>query len=235
MSLPWKLLFAFIPPRKWGGGWLSFMLTFLMIGFLSMILLSVITSMGCVFNIMPCIQTILMVSIGTSLPDYYSSKSIAQDKNIRYADAAIGAIFGSNATNIFIGLGLPWTIASVYYEYYDKGHFKLGYAQGADITFCIVMFLVASLIVFMVLLIRRIHFGGELGGNLDGKCFSGIVLILCWALFAFLAIAGCYEVIESRQVFMPATAMIATQVAGASGIINTNCPLARNVKTIDNS
>jgi solute carrier family 8 (sodium/calcium exchanger) len=31
------------------------------------------------------------------------------------ADAAIGNITGSNSTNVFLGLGLPWIIASGYY------------------------------------------------------------------------------------------------------------------------
>jgi solute carrier family 8 (sodium/calcium exchanger) len=228
LCMPWKLLFAFIPPRRWGGGWLSFIFTFIMIGLISMVLLSVITSMGCVFNIMPCIQAILMVSIGTSLPDYYASKAIAQDKSITYADAAIGSIFGANAINIFIGLGLPWTISSIYYEGYRDEYYFLGFESGADITFCLVMFFVASFLTFMVLYIRRNHFSGELGGNLDGKCFSGIVLFISWALFVVLTVMGCYEVIASRQVFMPASAVIATQTAG---VINTNCPRAINVRT----
>lgn len=202
LSFPWKLLFACIPPRRWAGGWLSFGFTFLMIGFISMILLSLVTAMGCVFNIMPCIQAILMISIGTSLPDFYASKAIALDKTVTYADAVIGGIFASNAINIFIGLGLPWTIASVYYELYREDTFFIGYAQGADMTFCIIMFFVASFVTLMILLIRRWRWGGELGGVGEQaefcKSFSGILLILCWGLFAYLTILNCYEVIDSR-------------------------------------
>lgn len=31
------------------------------------------------------------------------------------ADASIGNITGSNSVNVFLGLGLPWTIAATYY------------------------------------------------------------------------------------------------------------------------
>ena len=31
-------------------------------------------------------------------------------------DAAIGNIMGSNSANIFLGLGIPWVIASIYYK-----------------------------------------------------------------------------------------------------------------------
>jgi solute carrier family 8 (sodium/calcium exchanger) len=139
-----------------------------------------------------------MVSIGTSLPDYYASKAIATDKTITYADAAIGSIFGANAANIFIGLGLPWTIASIYYEGYKGVTFFVGYEKTADLTFCVVMFFIASFITFMVLLIRRSYYGGELGGKIRCKLCSGLCLILTWGLFAFLTIMSCYEVIAAR-------------------------------------
>merc|ERR1711871_1678132 len=36
-----------------------------------------------------------------------------QDK---YADNSIGNVTGSNAVNVFLGLGLPWLIGSLYWE-----------------------------------------------------------------------------------------------------------------------
>lgn len=35
--------------------------------------------------------------------------------NEKYADNAIGNITGSNSVNVFLGLGLPWLIASIYH------------------------------------------------------------------------------------------------------------------------
>ncbi|CAK8990517.1 unnamed protein product [Durusdinium trenchii] len=32
-----------------------------------------------------------------------------------YADASIGNVTGSNSVNVFLGLGLPWTIGSIYW------------------------------------------------------------------------------------------------------------------------
>jgi len=34
---------------------------------------------------------------------------------MKYADATLNTIYGANAANIFVGLGLPWTIATIYY------------------------------------------------------------------------------------------------------------------------
>jgi hypothetical protein len=53
------------------------------------------------------------VALGTSLPDTFASRIAAQ--NEKTADNAIGNITGSNSVNIFLGLGLPWVFATVYW------------------------------------------------------------------------------------------------------------------------
>lgn len=54
------------------------------------------------------------VALGTSLPDTFASRIAA--KSERTADNAIGNVTGSNSVNVFLGLGLPWVIASIYWE-----------------------------------------------------------------------------------------------------------------------
>lgn len=45
--------------------------------------------------------------------DTFASKVAAiQDK---YADASVGNVTGSNAVNVFLGIGLAWFIASIYH------------------------------------------------------------------------------------------------------------------------
>ena len=53
------------------------------------------------------------MALGTSLPDTFASRTAAIKEN--YADMAIGNITGSNSVNVFLGLGLPWLIASIYH------------------------------------------------------------------------------------------------------------------------
>lgn len=36
-----------------------------------------------------------------------------QDK---YADASVGNVTGSNAVNVFLGIGLAWTMAAIYHK-----------------------------------------------------------------------------------------------------------------------
>ena len=45
--------------------------------------------------------------------DTFASKvSAIQDP---YADASIGNVTGSNAVNVFLGIGIAWTIAALYH------------------------------------------------------------------------------------------------------------------------
>jgi solute carrier family 8 (sodium/calcium exchanger) len=69
--------------------------------------------MGCVMMMKPGVTAITFVAIGTSIPDTFASKIAAQQE--RYADEAVGNVTGSNSVNVFLGLGLPWVIASLYY------------------------------------------------------------------------------------------------------------------------
>ena len=60
------------------------------------------------------ITAITFVALGTSLPDTFASKIAAV--NEKTADNSIGNVTGSNSVNVFLGLGLPWIIASIYHE-----------------------------------------------------------------------------------------------------------------------
>jgi len=60
------------------------------------------------------VTAITFVALGTSLPDTFASRFAAmQDKT---ADNAIGNVTGSNSVNVFLGLGLPWLMAAIYWS-----------------------------------------------------------------------------------------------------------------------
>jgi solute carrier family 8 (sodium/calcium exchanger) len=67
-----------------------------------------------VIGLKPAVTAITFVALGTSLPDTFASKQAAQES--KNADSAIGNVTGSNSVNVFLGLGLPWVIAVIYYE-----------------------------------------------------------------------------------------------------------------------
>merc|ERR1712060_10215 len=72
----------------------------------------------------PEVTAITFVALGTSLPDTFASKTAAvQDP---YADASVGNVTGSNSVNVFLGLGLPWTIGSLYWAFREPDATWLG-------------------------------------------------------------------------------------------------------------
>ena len=52
------------------------------------------------------------------ISDTFASKVAAcQDK---YADASVGNVTGSNAVNVFLGIGVAWSIAAIYRAYHSE-------------------------------------------------------------------------------------------------------------------
>lgn len=134
---------------------------------------------------------ITLVALGTSLPDTFASKTAAQ--NSEFADSAVGNITGSNSVNVFLGLGLPWTIATIYSlnQGLDSYHYP-----GGTLGFSVALFLFTSVICFTLLAIRRKLLGGELGGPKIYKYMSALVLIGCWLFYILFSILQAKKVIE---------------------------------------
>uniref|UniRef100_A0AAV2JB07 Calx-beta domain-containing protein n=1 Tax=Knipowitschia caucasica TaxID=637954 RepID=A0AAV2JB07_KNICA len=59
---------------------------------------------GCTVGLRDTVTAVVFVALGTSLPDTFASKVAAtQDQ---YADASVGNVTGSNAVNVFLGIGV---------------------------------------------------------------------------------------------------------------------------------
>jgi len=109
-----QLIFAMIPPPSIWGGWLAFFVALIMIGLLTAIIGDLASIFGCLVGLKDSVTAITFVALGTSLPDLFASKqSAVQEKT---ADNSIGNVTGSNSVNVFLGLGLPWVIAAIYWS-----------------------------------------------------------------------------------------------------------------------
>ena len=95
------------------GGWPCFFVSLGMIGVLTAIVGDLAGIFGCLVGLKDSVTAITFVALGTSLPDTFASKSAAIAE--KHADNAIGNVTGSNSVNVFLGLGLPWMIASIYH------------------------------------------------------------------------------------------------------------------------
>lgn len=112
-SLFLQVIFAFVPPSSYAGGWLTFIISLLLIGVLTAIIGDLASVFGCLLSVPDSITAITFVALGTSMPDTFASRAAAM--NEKSADSSIGNINGSNSVNVFLGLGLPWLIASIYW------------------------------------------------------------------------------------------------------------------------
>ena len=109
-----QLIFAFVPPPSFLGGWLAFFVSLALIGVLTAIVGDLAAIFGCLVGLKDAVTAIKFVAMGTSLPDLFASKQAATMD--RTADNSISNVIGSNSVNVFLGLGLPWLIASIYWS-----------------------------------------------------------------------------------------------------------------------
>merc|ERR1712032_1273128 len=164
LTLPWKLLFALIPPTGIANGYPTFVVSVNAIGF---------------------------VALGTSVPDTFASKTAAIEDDT--ADNSVGNVTGSNAVNVFLGIGIAWTIAAIYWE-----------SQGltfdvpvGSLGFSVTVFCVEAGLAILILVARR-HpaVGGELGGPKSIKTVTSAIFVFFWCFYVAISAMEAYGVID---------------------------------------
>ncbi|XP_033834793.1 sodium/calcium exchanger 1 [Periophthalmus magnuspinnatus] len=188
LTVFWKVLFAFVPPTEYWNGWACFFVSISLIGVLTAVTGDLASHFGCTVGLKDSVTAVVFVALGTSVPDTFASKVAAiQDQ---YADASIGNVTGSNAVNVFLGIGVAWTIAAVYWK--TKG--KLFKVNPGSLAFSVTLFTVMALVCVMVLLYRRRPnvSGGELGGPRTAKLLTFFLFLSLWFIYILLASLEAY-------------------------------------------
>ncbi len=93
---------------------------------------------------------------------------------------------GSNSVNIFLGLGIPWVIATGYYHAKNAPYVVAAGALG----FSIMLFAIFAVVGIGAMAFCRRQ-GGELGGSKLGQILQFIFYISLW--LGFLLISGLYD------------------------------------------
>ena len=189
MTIGWKLFFSVIPPAHYYGGIPCFFLSLAVIGVVTFVVGEFANLFGCVLGIKPGVTAITFVALGTSLPDTFASMQAAQQE--KYADAAVGNVTGSNSVNVFLGLGLPWVIATIY-EAAARG--EPYFVPAGSLGFSVVVFIICAVLCIICLLVRRCKVGGELGGSRNGRIASLIFLCSLWFIYIIMSVLQAYEV-----------------------------------------
>jgi len=208
-TVTWKVFYAVAaPPPVYLGGWLCFTIALCQIGVLTAAIGDLAELFGCSANIPDSITAITFVALGTSLPDLFASKTAATEDE--YADASIVNVTGSNSVNVFLGIGLPWFAASVYWSIVGQNdEWQKKYPQhvatepngafivtSGDLGFSVIIFTLAAIVCLCLIRGRRVLYGGELGGPSDPKACSSFLMVMLWLTYIVLSI---WKTIDSNS------------------------------------
>ncbi|XP_035768153.1 sodium/calcium exchanger 2-like [Neolamprologus brichardi] len=119
--------------------------------------------------------------------DTFASKVAAiQDQ---HADASVGNVTGSNAVNVFLGIGVAWSVAAVYWRIKGK-EFQV---DPGSLAFSVTLFTIFAFICMFVLLFRRRpSIGGELGGPKVSRLLTTLLFLGLWFLYILFSSLEAY-------------------------------------------
>merc|ERR1711970_666624 len=191
LTLPWKLIFALIPPTAIYDGYPTFVISIGFIGLCTAVIGDVAGHLGCFISLKDSVNAIAFVALGTSVPDTFASKTAAIEDET--ADASVGNVTGSNAVNVFLGIGIAWTMAAIYWE--AQGEIFM--VEPGSLGFSVTIFCIEALLAIIILLIRR-HpaVGGELGGPKLFKTISSSLFVFFWCFYVAISALEAYGVIK---------------------------------------
>ncbi|XP_076017930.1 sodium/calcium exchanger 1b [Genypterus blacodes] len=187
LTVFWKVLFAFVPPTDYWNGWACFVVSICMIGLLTAVIGDLASSFGCTVGLKDSVTAVVFVALGTSVPDTFASKVAAtQDQ---YADASIGNVTGSNAVNVFLGIGVAWSIAAIYHQS-NGDEFRV---DPGTLAFSVTLFTIFAFISVSTLMYRRRpEIGGELGGPRTAKVLTTMLFFSLWLLYILFSSLEAY-------------------------------------------
>ena len=173
------------------GGWACFVVSIIIIGLLTAVIGDLASHFGCTIGLKDGVTAISFVALGTSLPDTFASKVAAiQDK---YADSSVGNVTGSNAVNVFLGIGLAWLAAAIYHTYNGTKFIVIP----GSLAFSVTLFCSFALLAIGLMMIRRMKFcGGELGGPQKSRIFTSSLFFGLWLAYLTLSSLESYCVIK---------------------------------------
>jgi len=191
LTLFWKVIFSFIPPAGIANGYPCFVISIAMIGFCTAVIGDVAGHLGCFIFLKDSVNAIAFVALGTSVPDTFASKTAAiQDET---ADASVGNVTGSNAVNVFLGIGIAWSMAAIYHE--SQG--RTFNVEAGSLGFSVTIFCIEAVLAIGILMLRRNPaVGGELGGPKNAKTISAGIFVFFWCFYVFMSALEAYKVIR---------------------------------------
>eukprot|EP00928_Gymnodinium_smaydae_P045102 TRINITY_DN30107_c0_g1_i1.p1 TRINITY_DN30107_c0_g1~~TRINITY_DN30107_c0_g1_i1.p1 ORF type:complete len:1003 (+),score=108.29 TRINITY_DN30107_c0_g1_i1:63-3071(+) len=207
-AVTWKVLFLIVPPTPICGGWLTFIVALGMIGLITAFINDLASLLGCSVGMSDEITAITIVALGTSMPDTFASRTAARQDE--FADNSIGNVTGSNSVNVFLGLGITWTIGAIYWHVQGRTpewdihmHGERNFAElfaaehpfggffipgGDSLVFSVAIYVTGAVLCLLILTLRRNVYGGELGGPARAQIRDSLFLVMLWVCYLIVVI-----------------------------------------------
>ncbi|KAM3616566.1 uncharacterized protein V6R79_020105 [Siganus canaliculatus] len=187
LTVFWKVLFACVPPTEYWNGWACFLVSISVIGLLTAVIGDLASHFGCTVGLRDTVTAVVFVALGTSIPDTFASKVAAMQD--QHADASVGNVTGSNAVNVFLGIGVAWSVAAIYWKIKGK-EFRV---EPGSLAFSVTLFTIFAFISMAVLLFRRRpSIGGELGGPRVSRLLTTLLFLGLWFLYILFSSLEAY-------------------------------------------
>lgn len=115
----------------------------------------------------------------------YTFASKVATINDETADGSIGNVTGSNSVNVFLGIGLAWSVAAIYHAA-NGTKFEV---QAGSLGFSVLVFCILALICIAILMYRRYHkdIGAELGGPARSRKITSAIFVSLWFIYILLS------------------------------------------------
>ena len=106
---------------------------------------------GCLVGLKDEVTAITLVTFGTSQIDLFATKISAI--NDPTADNSIGNVVAANAIGVFLGLGWPWLVASLYWHFVDP---TMGFnVPASDLSFLVLSYTVCAIAALSLIILRQ--------------------------------------------------------------------------------
>ena len=105
--------------------------------------------------------------------------------NDEYADGSIGNVTGSNSVNVFLGIGLAWSVAAIYHSINGDKF----YVDPGSLGFSVMLFCLEASVCIGILMYRRWtkSIRAELGGPLTSRYITSIFFFVLWLIYLLVS------------------------------------------------
>jgi len=105
--------------------------------------------------------------------------------NDETADGSIGNVTGSNSVNVFLGIGLAWSVAAIYHA----ANGTKFVVETGSLGFSVMIFCIEAVVCIAILMYRRFNknIAAELGGPRRSRMITSAALVLLWFMYVLLS------------------------------------------------